>query len=285
MRLEDESDSAALTIVPTGWRRAKVSFITIKDISSGGAINEIFKDEVPFQSVGDLINAYFEQGRPKLAQLLSPYKDATTPVQAPPVKSLKGRSRRTVSSLVIYVVLAIVSRFLFGSSHDYSSSQNNNNGNPCHDYYYNADYPAAISACTKLVDKTGSPEARFWRARAYDKSGNKAAAEKDYTVLADSDKDSYFRDNAAIDLGVIYGDRNDFQGMLKLFDKDSYIFDKQTRDKQTLAIAYNNRCYAYMQLGQLLRALDDCNVSLQYGNIPEAVEKHRDLLQLLQQKH
>ena len=26
-----------------------------------------------------------------------------------------------------------------------------------------------------------------------------------------------------------------------------------------VAIAYNNRCYAYMQLGELRKALDDCN--------------------------
>ena len=48
-----------------------------------------------------------------------------------------------------------------------------------------------------------------------------------------------------------------------------------------VAIAYNNRCFAYMKLGKLKEALDDCNNSLKYGRLPDALQKQQQLVKLL----
>ena len=48
-----------------------------------------------------------------------------------------------------------------------------------------------------------------------------------------------------------------------------------------MAISYNNRCYAYMQLNELKRALDDCTQSLKYGSIPDALRKQQELVKRL----
>lgn len=45
-----------------------------------------------------------------------------------------------------------------------------------------------------------------------------------------------------------------------------------------MAVAYNNRCYAYMELGELEKALADCTQSLRYGSIPDAFRKQQELV-------
>lgn len=44
-----------------------------------------------------------------------------------------------------------------------------------------------------------------------------------------------------------------------------------------MAVAYNNRCYALMQLGEL----SDCTASLKCGNIPDAYRKEFELTKRL----
>jgi hypothetical protein len=48
-----------------------------------------------------------------------------------------------------------------------------------------------------------------------------------------------------------------------------------------MAVGYNNRCYAYMELGELQKALDDCTASLKYGAIPDAYRKQQELTRRL----
>jgi hypothetical protein len=47
---------------------------------------------------------------------------------------------------------------------------------------------------------------------------------------------------------------------------------------EDLAASYNNRCYSYMKLGDLEKALDDCTTSLKYGKIPDAFHKQQELM-------
>jgi hypothetical protein len=42
-----------------------------------------------------------------------------------------------------------------------------------------------------------------------------------------------------------------------------------------MAASYDNRCYAYMQLGELKRALDESNASLKYASLPGAVREQQ----------
>lgn len=82
-----------------------------------------------------------------------------------------------------------------------------------------------------------------------------------------------------INLSVLVGDP---RRELEIFEKYSYVFDEEIRSKGDLAVVYNNRCCAYKQLGQLDKALEDCNASLKFGNIPDALAKKRDIEKRMQ---
>jgi tetratricopeptide (TPR) repeat protein len=100
---------------------------------------------------------------------------------------------------------------------------------------------------------------------------------EEFNVVADS-QDHHFRTSAAIDISVIYGNRKDMPSMLESLNRHAYLFDEKGQKKEDLAISYNNRCYAQMQLGRLQEALADCEVSLRYGNLPDAYQKYQELL-------
>ncbi len=151
----------------------------------------------------------------------------------------------------------------------------------CYNYYLLTDYPAAINECTKVIDKTNEMEARYWRGMSYLRMGNKEAAEKDLGAVADSDWQGRIRSSAAIQLTVLYGERKDLAGELAFMDKHAYLFDEKGQAKDDLAVAFNNRCWVYMQQGELQKALDDCNTSLRYGNVPDAIIKRKQLIERL----
>jgi hypothetical protein len=60
-----------------------------------------------------------------------------------------------------------------------------------------------------------------------------------------------------------------------------YLYDPNLSSKGDAAVAYNNRCYALMQLGELRDALADCTASLKFGNIPDAYRKEQELTKRL----
>jgi tetratricopeptide (TPR) repeat protein len=150
----------------------------------------------------------------------------------------------------------------------------------CHDYYRLKDYPATIDFCGKIADRSNDPEARVWRGMAYEKLGNYALGEKDLMAVAASD--APLRNFAASNVDWMLAMQEDWKGMMAFFDAHPYRFDEKTQTKNNLSLAFNNRCDAYMNLGELQKALDDCNTSLRYGNIPDAVSKQRQLMKRLQ---
>jgi hypothetical protein len=86
---------------------------------------------------------------------------------------------------------------------------------------------------------------------------------------------------AAIDVSWIYDTRKEFGKAIDSLDRYAYLFDEKLAGKDNVAIAYNNRCYAYMQLGELRKALGDCTQSLKYGSIPDAFNKQQELVKRL----
>jgi tetratricopeptide (TPR) repeat protein len=107
---------------------------------------------------------------------------------------------------------------------------------------------------------------------------------RDFKAVADS-PDS-FRATAAIDVSMILFDRKDIPGALAALNEYTYLYDAALYDaaltaKQSIAVAYNNRCYAYMELGELMKALEDCKTSLKYGNLPDAYRKQLELIKRL----
>lgn len=150
----------------------------------------------------------------------------------------------------------------------------------CYAYEMLKDYGAAIQACSRSMDdlKDVLP-AHYWRGVAYRDKGDADAALRDFTIVADSR--SNFRTSAAIYMSMIYFGRGDAKGALNVLNGYGYLYDPDVSGRQDVAVSYNNRCYAYMQLGELKEALNDCTELLKYGDIPDAFRKQRELIKRL----
>jgi tetratricopeptide (TPR) repeat protein len=146
----------------------------------------------------------------------------------------------------------------------------------CYGYYRLKAYDDAVRSCNKAIEhEPGNLKALYWRGNAYRDRGQTDDALEDLTAVADSE-DS-FRTSAAIDISMIYFNRNDNKSALDVLNKYTFLYDTETNSKSGMAVSYNNRCYAYMQLGELKKALDDCTASLKYGSIPDAYRKMQEL--------
>jgi hypothetical protein len=105
----------------------------------------------------------------------------------------------------------------------------------------------------------------------------------DFSPVAES-ANNWFRVGAALDMSYDYGQKGDFAGQLASMNQHAYLFDDQIQPPHDLAVSYNNRCFALMQLGQLEKALADCTRSLKYDRIPDALHKQQELLRRLGKK-
>lgn len=150
----------------------------------------------------------------------------------------------------------------------------------CYGYYQLKDYEDAVRACTDaLGHQAANSPARYWRGVAYRDMGQTDAALQDLKAVADLD--GSFRASAAIDMSMIYFNRKDNRSALDILNKYQFLYDSNVTNKSNVAVSYNNRCYAYMQLGQLREALEDCRASLKYGSIPDAYRKLQELIDRL----
>jgi tetratricopeptide (TPR) repeat protein len=149
----------------------------------------------------------------------------------------------------------------------------------CYGYYQLKQYDEAVRTCTDAVNKADNLLAHYWRGMAYRDLGDKDAALRDLRMIADSEHQ--FRTSAAIEMSVIYDELKDFQGSLDVLNKYTYLYDARTQNRDNVAASYNNRCYAYMELGDLKKALEECTASLKYGSLPDAYRKQQELVKRL----
>jgi tetratricopeptide (TPR) repeat protein len=149
----------------------------------------------------------------------------------------------------------------------------------CLAYFKMGLYRAGVEACTTLIDHGGDYGEHFWRGKLNKALGNSDAALDDFTVAARSGPQ--WGTSAAIEMSLIYGERADYKGQLHVLDAYPYLWDESSQRRDDLAVVYNNRCYAYMKLGELRRALDDCTASLRFGSLPEAFAKQQELVKLM----
>jgi tetratricopeptide (TPR) repeat protein len=150
----------------------------------------------------------------------------------------------------------------------------------CFAYYQLKDYDNAVRSCTRAIDRwPGNLPAHYWRGVASSDKGDADPAARDLTVVAESEH--LFRSSAALALSMVHFRRNDNASALDVLNRYKYLYDPAATSKQDIAVSYNNRCYAYMQLGELRAALDDCTASLKYGAIPDAFSKQRELMKQL----
>ena len=136
----------------------------------------------------------------------------------------------------------------------------------------------AVKECTRVLDSNGNyMEARYYRAHSYEALHKWDAALADFAPIADG-AGNWYRVGAALDMSYIYGEKHDFAGQLASMNSHAFLFDPELQSPDDLAVAFNNRCYAYMQLGELHKALADCTESLKYGHIPDAYHKQLELM-------
>ena len=142
----------------------------------------------------------------------------------------------------------------------------------------------AVTECTRVIEANNHYlDPQVFLARAYEGLQQWDTALAVNAPVASS-ADNLFRVSAAIGMSVDYGKKNDFAGELKSLNEHGYLFDTNMQAPDDLAAAFNNRCHALMQLGRLQEALDDCNVSLRYGQLPDTIHKQQELLRLLAQQ-
>ncbi len=144
-------------------------------------------------------------------------------------------------------------------------------------------YRQGVRTCRAILEADGNLQTRFWLGRIEDALGNEKAAVRDYGLVASSEND--YRDYAAIGVAVIYDREGKWQASLNALNQYGYLFKKAYDDRYDMAIAYNDRCYDKMELGNLKGALRDCTSSLRYGSLPDAYAKQQELRQMLDKPH
>lgn len=152
----------------------------------------------------------------------------------------------------------------------------------CFAYYKLNHYQETVDECTALIDtRRDVAEAHYYRARANESMKNYDAAIAEFTPIADDGSEFLIRTASAIEIEHMTALRGNYAGELKVFEKYPFLFDTDLQEPDDLAIVFNNRCFAYMKLGQLQKALDDCNTSLKYGRLPDALQKQQQILKML----
>jgi tetratricopeptide (TPR) repeat protein len=152
----------------------------------------------------------------------------------------------------------------------------------CYAYYKLKHYAEGVAACSRLIEANNNTLViHYWRALSYQGLRQWDAAMADFQPVADGSNNTT-RVGSAIEMSVILGNNEkDLGGELALLNRYSFLFDSAIQNSVDLAIAYNNRCHANMELGKLKEALDDCTASLRYDHIPDAFQKQQKLLKRL----
>jgi hypothetical protein len=152
----------------------------------------------------------------------------------------------------------------------------------CFAYFKLHHFQEAVGECTHLIDTQHDVSAaRYNRARSYEGLKNYDAALADFAPIAEDGSENYIRWGAVIEMEHINALLGKYAVELEIFKKYPFVLDASLQPPDDLAVAYNNRCFAYMKLGELNKALEDCTTSLKYGRLPDALQKQQQLQKLL----
>jgi tetratricopeptide (TPR) repeat protein len=153
----------------------------------------------------------------------------------------------------------------------------------CWAYNHLKHYAEGATECQRVLQQSNGNTllSHYSLARAYEGLEQWDAALAEFNIVADS-ADNYLRVGAATEMSLIYGSKkHDPAAELTSLNEHPYLFDDRMQPPVDLAVSFNNRCYAYMQLGELERALQDCTASLKYDHIPDAFHKQQELMRRL----
>ena len=152
----------------------------------------------------------------------------------------------------------------------------------CSAYYKLHHFQEAVEECTHLMDtQRDVSDARYTRAQSYEGLRNYDAALADFAPIAADGSNNYLRWGAVVEMGHINALLGKYDVELEILKKYPFVFDAALQPPNDLAVAFNNRCFAYMKLGELNQALEDCTTSLKYGRLPDALQKQQQLQKLL----
>ena len=150
----------------------------------------------------------------------------------------------------------------------------------CSGYFELGQYEQVIRACSGSVLFDKNPRSAYYRGRANFEMGKFDEALRDMTIVADSSDSP--RSSAAIVIShILLIVKKDNLGAIEELKKYKYLFDPKLSDVNDVAVAYNNLCYAYMQLGRDQEALENCTNSLKFASLPDAYAKQRLLVERL----
>jgi tetratricopeptide (TPR) repeat protein len=151
----------------------------------------------------------------------------------------------------------------------------------CEALYRMQQYSSALEVCSAAIEASDDLQAHFFRARVHDSLKQNSQAMADYLIVANSSAATEFRTSSVIQMAIVSVKGNKPMDALNTMNRFSGLFVEGRATRTDLAIYYNNRCYFNMQLGRLEPALEDCNTSLRYGHILDAVSKQQKLLRQL----
>ena len=152
----------------------------------------------------------------------------------------------------------------------------------CFAYFKLQHFQEAVDECSHLLDaQIDVPAARYNRARSYEGLKNYDAALADFAPIAEDGSENYIRWGAVIEMEHINALLGKYAVELEIFEKYPFVLDASLQPPDDLAVAYNNRCFAHMKLGEFNKALEDCTMSLKYGRLPDALQKQQQLQKLL----
>lgn len=152
----------------------------------------------------------------------------------------------------------------------------------CFALYKLGRFQEAVEECSQLIDSHRDVAlGYYYRARAHEGLKEYEASLADFAPVAENGSDNYVRWGAVLEMEHVNALLSRYATELEIFQKYPFVFDADLQPPDDLAIAYNNRCFAYMKVGELRKALDDCTTSLKYGHLPDAVHKQQELQQLL----
>jgi tetratricopeptide (TPR) repeat protein/CheY-like chemotaxis protein len=145
----------------------------------------------------------------------------------------------------------------------------------CYGYAQLRLYGDTIRSCSEVLANDDNVGAHFWRGIAYRYTNKLPEALRDLETVADSN-DRELPPAAAIQMSQIYVETKDFKSLLDLIDAHRFFFDPMWA-----GFAYETRCRAHMELGELQKALNDCTAALQIVSSPQAQRLQQELLERL----
>lgn len=142
----------------------------------------------------------------------------------------------------------------------------------CYGYALLRLYEDAIRSCSEVLANDDNVQAHYWRGIAYRYTKQLPAALRDLGAVADSG-DHQLSPTAAIQMSYIYLGLKDYKSLLDVIDAHRFLFNPMWA-----GFAYETRCRAHMELGDLQKALADCTAALQIVSSPQAQRLQQELL-------